>query len=392
MIYMLTIANKDSYTLLLMIFGFMLILGLFGSKITGLFLISPHTVKTAQSLPADRIQPSKSKSVLIEITLRDCNQCFSFKSIKQQLMDKNFITASEIIFYPGAEAKKLIKAYKINTLPAMIITNLPKGAPLNDLKKFGIIKGPSFIFHNKTPVYYDLRKKRFVGGVKLIELIDRDCNYCFDPLRAVQIKTLLEESQNAFEELQGISSKYGQSLIKKYFIDFAPALIFSPEIGDYNRALFARLGSFSSDGTFVVRKKYAPYRDLTTGDVRGLLSVKIVDARSCWACKGAKDLLAFLQKNFGLSFSSVKVYDLKDPNAKTLIEGYGLHYLPAAVITGDTKSYPIFGHVWPKIGRVFANGAYSIDGFPFLGAGYYYDTNTNKIVPALLKRKPEAKS
>jgi hypothetical protein len=171
-----------------------------------------------------------------------------------------------------------------------------------------------------------------------------------------------------------------------HHFNFVPALVFSKEIRDYNFfEQFWFLGSLESNGVFAIRKKYPPYKDLDSNQVKGMLFITIIEPSSCWACKDSKDLLNFLSSRFGLRFSVIRVIDVNAQETPILSERYAVQYAPAALIQGELMLFEGMKELWPKIGRVFEDGVYAFDNPPVLGEGYYYDLNSKKIVAATLQ-------
>ncbi len=379
------VTRADAFVLVIMLLTLAAAAVFFQSKLVGLFsLLVPQPAEQLEQGEAQKSELTPLPEIeVIELQVPDCNLCLSFDLFKSQLRDLNIILKTRNIQYNSEEAKELIKKYNIKAVPTIILKgDTDKINILKNWGEFGTIENDALVFRNHTPVYYDLEKKRFVGAVRLIELVDRTCTACLDPVRISEIAQLLSNIKLASFETIDINSSEGKELAKKHFIDFVPALIFSAEIADYNKDAFSSLGSFSRDGSFVVRKRYAPYKELSTGEVRGLLSLAVIEVSNCWACKDARDMLNFLNTKLGLSFANLNVYDANSFIARKFIEDYAIQYLPAAIVTGDTKAYTIFSETWPKIGKAFVDGSYVLDGYPWLGPGYYYDLNTGEAVLA----------
>ncbi len=368
-------AKSEALMLFLMVLGFFFVVMFFQEKLIGLFVVSAEQPKEHKETasPVREIE-------LIELSVPDCNLCLSFERFRNQLRGLDIKLREKVLPYNSDEAKYFIENYNIRAVPTIIIRGDFKGLKIfNNWEDFGTEESDALVFRNRYPVYYDLKEKRFVGAVKLIELRDPSCSVCAELFNVPEVQWVLSNIKVVSIRRIDANTAEGEELIKKHFIDFLPALIFSPEIKDYNTELYSSLGSFSPDGSFIVRKRYAPYKDLSTGAIRGLLSLIMIEASKCWACMDARDMLNYLNSRFGLIFTDLQVFDYNTIAAQMLIKDYGLRYLPAAIIVGDTNSYEIFEH-WEKIGGAAFDNAYVLEGYGLLGSGFYYDLNSNAIV------------
>ncbi|MEM4598470.1 MAG: hypothetical protein QW400_02165 [Candidatus Diapherotrites archaeon] len=335
-----------------------------------------HTTPTAEA----SVKEKKGQIELIEITLHDCNGCLNFDYLKAQLKDMNIIVDEKTIYYPSEDAQKIIEQYSVKTLPTIIVKGDFKDIEVfRNWSSFGRILSDTLVFDNNIPVYYDLTAGRFVGAVKIIELIDGSCQECVEPITFLSALTASAGINVVDFKRVDVNSDEGKELAKRHYIEFVPALIFSKEISDYNIGDFSAYGTFGPDGSFVVREKFPPYKDLKSGEVKGVLHVTMVEHSSCWACQGAKEMLAFLRGNLGLSFKNVLVYDINSNEARALMKNYSIGYLPAALVFGDTAEYKLFSEHWPKLGVVFKDGIYMFDNYKLLGPGYYFDVNNEQI-------------
>ncbi|GEM_PF-1369487 len=342
------------------------------------YIVPEQTVKKTQTV---QVQTAASKIELIELSVRDCNQCVSFELFKKQLHDLNKEFDFKKVYFDSNEGKELTKEYSIESVPTIIIKNASKSL-FGNWDEVGSIEGDgSLVFRARIPVYWDLKQKRFAGLVNATELVDSSCASCFDPLQSNEMQLLLKNIKVKSVKRVEAGSVNGKKIVEKYHLGFVPALIFSREIRDYNFfSQFAPLGSIEADGSFVVRTKFPPYKDLDSNTVKGLLSVTVIEPTQCWACRDAKDLLSFLNSRLGLRFSNVSVIDANTASARTLSDQYSIQYAPAALITGNINLYPGMEDAFPKIGRVFKDGVHAFDNPLLLGQGYYYDFNSGEIV------------
>ncbi|MCX8189705.1 MAG: hypothetical protein N3F05_00550 [Candidatus Diapherotrites archaeon] len=377
--------SRRNALMLFLIILTMFFLIFFGTSFIGLLLGKEGWEEKVESIDEKSIintapEEIKAHIEIVEITLHDCNGCLNFEYLKAQLKDMDIRLDEKKIYYPDDEAKKLIGKYSIKALPTIIVRGDFKGLDIfKNWSSFGYVLNDALVFDNNIPVYYDLDSKRFVGAVRIIELVDGSCEQCKEPFELLSALT----SQSGINVVDfkriDVNTDEGKELAKKHYIDFVPSLIFSKEISDYNLGEYIGIGTFGPDGSFVVREKFPPYKDLKSGTVKGLLYVTIIEHSFCWACQGAKEMLAFLRNNLGLSFKEILVYDFNSPEAKKLIENYGISYIPAALVFGDTSEYKLFSEHWPKLGIVFKDGVYMLDDYKLLGEGYYFDLNSYQI-------------
>jgi hypothetical protein len=323
------------------------------------------------------------KIELIELKVKGCNQCVSFDLLKQQLKDLNKEFDYSEALFDSTEGKQLIEKYSIEFAPTIIVKNAPASL-FGNWKDVGSVESDgAMVFRSKVPVYWDLKEQRFAGLVNVTEITDSSCTNCFSQLQSSELSLLLANIKVLESKKADVGSAEGKELLEKYNLDFAPAAVFSREVRDYNFfQQFASLGSIESDGSFVVRKKFPPYKDIDSNAVKGLLSITLIESSQCWACKDAKDLLEFLNSKLGLRFADIAVIDANSDSARYLAEQYSVQYAPAALIQGDLKQYEGIEETWPKIGRVFKDGVYAFDNPLLLGEGYYFDLNSGQIVTA----------
>ena len=366
----------------------MAVLGLAAGIIFALAVIAVFFGWSAPAEPPEGIEETPApapmpgeKIELIELTKKDCKQCLSFEAFKQQLSDLNREFTLKEIDFESEEGMDLIEEYVIEFVPTIILKNAPADLFGNWEDAGSVEEDGALVFRAEIPAYWSLEEQRLIGLVDVTEIIDSSCAGCFDPLLSQELQLLLANIKVG--EARGVEagSAEGKALLKKHHLGFAPAVVFSSEIRDYNFFdQFAPLGSVENDGSFVVRSKYPPYKDLDSNTVKGLLAVTVIEATQCWACKDSKDLLGFLSTSLGLRFSDVSVIDVNTPDALSLSEQYSVQFAPAALIAGDLLLYPGMEETWPQIGRVFTDGVYAFDNPLLLGEGYYYDLNTAEII------------
>jgi len=127
-----------------------------------------------------------------------------------------------------------------------------------------------YVFREVFAPYYDLKKKKVEGLVKVIYLDDKECTECYnvenhrDILNRFGIKI---SSENKID----ISDNEADYLIKEYKIELVPALILSKDAGAYTsfKGVWDSVGTVEEDGTYVFRKVevMGKYKNLITNEI-----------------------------------------------------------------------------------------------------------------------------
>jgi len=357
--------------------------GVFFAAIAGIVLfifLNPAPVAVEEG-EGNGIELGETGIEVIELSVADCADCVSFDLFLEQLSDLNKEFEHRVIEFDSIEGKEFVDDYNIVGVPTIIVLNA-EGRLFENWSEVGSVEDDNaLVFRAKIPVYWDLSKEKFVGLVDVTQIIDSSCVECLNPLQGAELQLLLQNIKvGGAKEIESGSSE-GKELLKKYHLDFVPAVIFSSGLRDYDLfEQFSPLGSVESDGSFVVREKMPPYKDLDSNSVKGLLGLAMIESSSCWACADSKDLLEFLTSRLGLRFAEVQVFDVNSQAAAFAVEEYSVRYAPAAIISGDLFEYAGMEETFPQIGRVFVDGSYVFDDPLLLGAGYYYDFNSGQIV------------
>jgi len=318
---------------------------------------------------------------VIELAVADCADCVSFDLFLEQLSDLNKEFEHRVVEFDSVEGKELIEDYNIESVPTIVVLSAEPDL-FGNWSEVGSVEDDNvLVFRARIPVYWDLTEKKFVGLVDIVRIVDSSCAECSDPLQSAELQLLFQNIKlGKVRDIESDSSE-GKELLKSYHLDFVPAVIFSPGLRDYDFfEQFSPLGSVESDGSFVIREKMPPYKDIDSNSVKGLLNLAMIESSSCWACRDSKDLLEFLTSRLGLRFADVQVFDVNSQAAAFAVEEYAVQFAPAAIISGGLFEYRGMEETFPQIGRVFVDGSYVFDDPLLLGAGYYFDFNSGQIV------------
>ncbi len=197
-----------------------------------------------------------------------------------------------------------------------------------------------------------LTSKQLVGVV-IVE--DLSCAKCVNASELLRVAGL----ENASTRLRvvDVSSQEGASLVERYGLRFAPSMIISPEGGRSVEEKLLMNGFKASDGYYVLDKPPLPYKDLRTGETRGLVDVTYITA-DC-ECYSLEELDKRVFGTFKAAKGRSESYDYQSRQGKELIERYGLKAVPTAIFTGDLDAYPRLGRAWLiGAGTIERDGAY----------------------------------
>lgn len=114
-------------------------------------------------------------------------------------------------------------------------------------------------------------------SIVLTLLYDSSCEQCYDPTLHGQVLAGNGVKVNSTTRIVDVNTPEGADLVSKYNIDSVPTFLAPPELAKNYPSLItqflSQFGSVESDGWYVFRNNDAvgqPYRDLVTGEIKGL--------------------------------------------------------------------------------------------------------------------------
>lgn len=323
---------------------------------------------------------AESPSKLDVITIKDsiCIDCFDVKpmidAIKKQ---KVSITSERELEISSDEGKELIKKYAIKKIPTVIVSGeIERDQALKDFfAKAGEIKDGAFIMTKIGNPYISAETGEPKGRVDLILVTDTSCTNCFDPNVYVNaVKTQLGMAIDSQDSVDA-SSPEGKRVINKNEIKNVPTVIITGDLESY--PILNQIGNIN-DGIFVLTKVSPPYREISSGKVRGMVDATIISDKSCTECFDANSFEQVIG-NFGIKFRDKKSLDIESVEAKKTIEKYKIGQIPVIIMTGDPGAYENLTKIWPGIGTVENGSAYVLrEGVKQLGV--YKDLASGKII------------
>ena len=331
---------------------------------------------------------------VVKITTPDCKDCFNVDSAIANFKKQNVkVEEEKTLAFNSSGANSLIKQFNIKKLPTYIVTGEVKK---NNLESFvkgnGEIKDNTFIFTNLIPLYIDTKTGEQMGKVTATLITDSGCSQCKD-LKAVvenfkksglKIKETKELPWNSLE---------AQNLIGQYKITRIPTFIFSPEFDLYNniKTTWQNFGTVEKDKAYVARNIPLPYRDLTTGQIAGLVDIVYLTDLACVECYSVQDVQKpILTDGYGVAFQSERFIDVSSVEGQNLISKYNISKVPTILLSPDADQYINLKNVWGTVGTIGADGWYVFTGFNQLSVIYKDLTSNQVIKPAQQQPNPSS--
>jgi|SRR3989338_8009470 len=205
-----------------------------------------------------------------------CNKCTDLATLISGLEQAGVVIADKkTIERASDKGKELIAKYKIEQIPALILSNDISAyeSVSQAWDNIGTIeKDGSYIIRRINPPFVNTSTGNVVGLVDMTMLTDKGCPECYD----VKIhKGILNQFGVVFnnEKTLDITNDEAKKLIEKYNIKSVPTVILSKDAGNYPALVqvWGQVGSVEGDGTFVFREikaiKDSIYKDLTTNKI-----------------------------------------------------------------------------------------------------------------------------
>ncbi len=270
---------------------------------------------------------------VVEISV-DCADCFDFSGFNKSLQEKGIkIDDYDVYAYNSSKGKKAIKKYGIKKLPALIVVSKDVGSM--DIEGVFDVKDDYAVLKRNVPYVDESGKVR--GLVDMIE-VDANCENCF-PLAPLKNKfEQMGVKMNEYEVV-GAGSARGLEMVKKYNLDFAPALLISKNIDEYGWIMSEIKGLLVDKGDYYLfNSAIAPYKDLTNDVVRGNVRITLLEDSSCKDCFDVNKLKESFQAA-GVSFISEKVLDISSFEGKAFAKKYNVTAVPTVVLSKEILDY-----------------------------------------------------
>lgn len=348
-------------------------------------LISAKTLAVVERKVAEAEEAERPAGVqLIKITTPDCADCFplegSIVNLKQQATT---ITEEKAISYTEETAQALIRELGITRVPTYVLTGEVNKENLQDfVATNGKVANDKFVFTNVTPLYIDPITQKIVGGVTAVVLTDLQCTDCID------VNLFIEDFKKAgikFTAAKKVewNSDEGQNLIRQYAITKLPALVLSPDMGEYGavRNAWAQIGTIEKDGSYVLRNLTPPYRDVEKDRIVGLVDALYLTDASCNDCYRPENVHKdILTRGFGIKLRSERTIDISSAEGKRLIDQYKISQVPTVLLSSEANEYARLQSIWQRVGTIEENGWYIFRHLNQIGGVVYKDLAKNEVI------------
>ena len=317
------------------------------------------------------------------ITFADCDKCYDIDPVLDLIksLDVN-VTTEKSVSYNSEEAKSLIARYNIEKLPTMIVTGeINKSRSFQSrFSQFGEQVEDTMIVTKQSPPYYDVGERRIVGLVTLTILEDESCEYCTDILPIV---SSLEQAGIVFKEQNAVdvSSLDGQELVNRYNIEKVPALILDNEAKYYGIDNSWQIFGTIEEDNYVFRNINLPYKDLSTGEEKGVVHLTLIDDSTCDNCYDPNIHKSILAR-FGVVFASDKTVDVSSSEGQNLINKYNITKIPTAVLSKGASDYINLLNAWQQVGTIEDDGNFVFRNIEAMGRLVYRNLESDEIVNA----------
>jgi len=363
--------------LLIVVIAIVLIAGFFIAFNIGSLLGSEKkqvdtTVKTEE----------KPSILIIYLTSSPCSECFDLNAFVESFRQMDAVVSIKSIEFSSDEAKALIQKYSIARIPSIVISGETSKVPqlIESWKTYGSVEDNNvLVLKNTPPVYFDLTSNKLVGLVELISLTIDSCIDCAKPITEEELASVgVTVSKKTTVDY---SSPEGKALVDLYTITQLPSSILSRDLNTYPQELvqnFLLLGSFASDGKYVLRKASPIFFDLTSQKEVGWVNLTNLTDSSCSSCYDVSTHKPIIEQQFGVKIKEEKAIDINSSEGKALLADYNITKVPTILLTGDMQVYDAFNQAWSSVGSIEADDTYIFRQVESMGT--YFDLDQNKLV------------
>ncbi len=181
------------------------------------------------------------------------------------------------------------------------------------------------------------------------EVYDSSCEDCTS---LFQVQKQLEGLGIKIDNYEVIDSEFasGIKLIEENDLNFLPSLLISKEIEKYwwvfdqmKRSLIEK------DDYYVFKTPISPYKDISTGEVKGIVDITYLTDKSCEDCFDVTKLKGSFQ-SMGVYIDNEKYVDVSSSEGKNLLSKYSIIAVPTVILSEEISDYDSIVDVLKQVG------------------------------------------
>jgi hypothetical protein len=180
----------------------------------------------------------------------------------------------------------------------------------------------------------------------------RDCSNVSAALAA--LRTL--DANITRETTLDFADAKAKDLLQRYRADRVPTILVQGDTRDprFTRA-WATFGVVREDGTVVFTGTQAPYLNVSTGKVEGLVTLTVLVDERCSLCPDYKTAVDQFRQ-VGLAIAEERRIDYNSTEGRALVRAYNLTKVPTVLLSPEAWSYSVVQEAWTNIGTREADG------------------------------------
>ena len=117
--------------------------------------------------------------------------------------------------------------------------------------------------------------------------------------------------------------------------------------------------------------------DITEKKVKGLVTLTLLDDKSCIECYNVS-LHKLVLDRFNMYIEDERMVDITDSEGKYLINKYSITQVPTIILSGEVSEYTALTNIWDQVGTVEEDGSYVFRKLEVMGT--YKDLTADKVV------------
>lgn len=235
----------------------------------------------------------------------------------------------------------------------------------------------TYSVNNKLDDAIDLTKPQ-EGKVTLVTA--DNCALCGD--LAIYKKALSAQNVELSDDLVvSGSSEEGKKLISDFGLKMLPALVFvaDDEIKSNISKALEKDSRKIENNVIVWEKSYAPYFDIDSNQILGMVNVVYLTDKRCKDCYNAVQVHRPILQNMGIAIAKDEQVDVLDEGGKELVKKYNIQNVPMIILSSEAAAYEGLSQLWAQVGTIEDDGNYIFRKIDLLNVKYK-DLTTGRVI------------